>query len=89
MIEPFRHEVECPVCGFKMDAHSCISEQGETPSPDDISICVSCCNILAYTDDLSLRKISREELEEYPLDLRYLITQARFALSTMPRKDRV
>jgi hypothetical protein len=52
----------CPYCNSFIN--SCISIDESPPKAGDISLCVYCKNISIYNKDSSLRKPSKEELEE-------------------------
>lgn len=56
-------EGECTSCGGKLDAASNFKE-GETPRPNDISICINCGHFAAFSDDLSLRELTDKEVIE-------------------------
>lgn len=52
----------CPYCGKKLDAAS-----GEgTPSPGDVSVCIECASPLMFTDELTLRVMTRAEFADLP-----------------------
>lgn len=55
----------CPVCTHPFN-RATNAENGvqEEPSPGDLSICVECETVLAFTDQLTLRKATDEEIKE-------------------------
>lgn len=62
-------ENNCRNCGHTLDACTAI-EDGATPSTGDISICLYCGELSAFTEDLTIRKVSKEEFESYDDDLK-------------------
>lgn len=50
--------MDCPECGANLDA---TTGQGE-PSPDDCSVCVYCGTALTFQADLTLRRMTPEEV---------------------------
>lgn len=59
---------ECPECGKKLDAATGV-QADQAPRPGDVSICIYCRTWLRFTDDLTLRIMTKEDLEEMPLDV--------------------
>lgn len=53
---------ECPDCLEKLDGAS--SRSGRDPSPGDFSCCAFCGCLLRYGADMSVRRMSEEELNE-------------------------
>jgi hypothetical protein len=52
----------CPSCGYTLSAAGSIPEDaGRRPSPGDFSVCMNCCQLLAYNDDLTVRAVSTDE----------------------------
>lgn len=54
---------ECPTCGTKLDAYSCLSDESgkKTPRPGDMTICTHCVSILIFTKNMNLRDASKSE----------------------------
>jgi len=65
----------CPCCNHYLDAAA--SEQTLTPEPNDISICLKCTVFLTYTDDLSLRELTLEEIGNLEPDARAFLVNTR------------
>lgn len=53
----------CPVCGAKNDAATSLSDS-ERPSAGCISICAYCAHLSIFTDDMTLRSLTEDELNE-------------------------
>jgi hypothetical protein len=53
----------CPTCGYEMNAASS-SEEDKQPYAGAISICLNCGQVLLFTDDLSQRLPTDEEMED-------------------------
>lgn len=51
----------CPACGYPMDCATGIGHQ-RSPSPGDVTVCISCGDISLFNDDLSLRTPSPGEM---------------------------
>jgi hypothetical protein len=52
----------CPVCGYLMDACTALdNEKPRSPKPNDISICLECAAVLAFTDDLKFREATPDD----------------------------
>lgn len=64
-METIRHpENECPRCKHMVDAASPIGNEMITVKKDDIAVCAYCGNFNQYNEDLSLRTMTRETLNE-------------------------
>jgi hypothetical protein len=50
----------CLNCGKMVDATTSVSEGG--PQPGNITVCWTCGHIMAFANDLTLRKLSDEEM---------------------------
>jgi hypothetical protein len=57
-------ESRCPFCDHKFDAAS--GEGTEAPKPGDLTICLYCASPLRFTDDLTVRAMTRAEIAELP-----------------------
>lgn len=68
----------CPKCGHAVDAAT-TSETG-SPSPGDLTVCLHCAYPLVFNDDLTVRKLSLEDVKamsfEEAKELRFYITVA-------------
>lgn len=58
----------CPVCGYKMDLASSMSDDGvdRHPKSGDIGLCLKCGEILCYNDDMSLRESNLDDILQIP-----------------------
>jgi hypothetical protein len=69
MTEAIRAEIHlplsrCVVCDHEMDMATCLQNEGAIPRPNDISICIRCGNLAIYDNDLHLRELTEDELDE-------------------------
>jgi hypothetical protein len=65
--------VRCPQCGELADAYTSMCNPDHTPDEGDVSMCWSCGQILRFNGDLSLRKITEDELRAIPAGMRLLL----------------
>jgi len=61
----------CPICGAAHDAATNL-DSGSIPKPGDLTICISCGYVMAFTDDLSFRKLTEPKQAEAYADPRIL-----------------
>lgn len=55
---------KCVRCGFTLDAANGVDANGpRIPNPGDLSVCLYCGTVMAFTDRLLLRELEREEIE--------------------------
>jgi hypothetical protein len=76
---PRTKETVCPCCGYKIDA--CTHASGDetiAPSEGDVSVCFSCTEYLKYGKNLSLEKISEEELARMDSEIRGQLALIRY-----------
>ena len=61
-------ECRCPWCGHKLDAAMAgdPATPDAVPKPGDVSVCISCAQILVFTDELTLRASMPGEIEITP-----------------------
>lgn len=59
---------ECPNCKRKLDAQTCVTEEGATPNAGDIAICFYCGEINQYDDDLNLEVLPTSKLKRIKLE---------------------
>ena len=53
----------CPGCGMVLDAANAADDTlPARPRPGDLSVCVHCCAMLAYNEDLTLRQATEKEV---------------------------
>jgi hypothetical protein len=55
-------------CGHKLDAASELKANGPRPEPGNLSVCIYCGRLRVYTDDLTLRELTDDELDEIMSD---------------------
>ena len=59
----------CPTCGKILDAVSAEDGTG-SPEPGDITVCFYCGEILNFSDDMILEKISQELIDSFEKDFK-------------------
>jgi hypothetical protein len=69
----------CPHCGRGADGVTDPFEE-EVPKPGDISICVYCRDVAVFQGDLSLRKMTEEEVAGMEPELTKQLEEARHLL---------
>ncbi len=60
--------VSCPTCGVIVTAATHPTED-ISPAPGDGTICIVCQDILIFTDELGLRKITEADISRLPLEI--------------------
>jgi hypothetical protein len=55
---------ECLSCGRPLNSTSCVDGSDAAPSPGDVTVCFYCGLVMIFTDDLSLRDLTRDEMLE-------------------------
>jgi rubredoxin len=58
----------CRVCGYLHDAAQEVTNGDAQPGPDDLSVCLNCGALSAFTSDGGLRPLRQEEYAELPQD---------------------
>lgn len=54
---------ECPICLHEMDR--CMAYKGDVPPrPGDVTICIRCCTLLLFDEDLDVILPNEEELKK-------------------------
>lgn len=51
----------CPKCGADINAATSVDGVYAKPAENDLSVCLSCGNMLAFNNDLTLRVLGMEE----------------------------
>lgn len=61
-------ECRCPWCGHQLDAAMAAdpAKPDAAPKPGDASVCISCAQVLVFTDELTLRASMPGEIEPTP-----------------------
>jgi hypothetical protein len=72
----------CLDCGEQLDAATHIGGDQHKPDPGDVSICVRCGHIMAFADDLTLRRLTDEEMKQVAGDRLIIKTRAAIAKVT-------
>jgi hypothetical protein len=54
---------KCPACGYQIDASTSMFEDDAKPGPGDLSACLECATALIFDDDMTLRKLTTEDLD--------------------------
>lgn len=62
----WKSDIKCAHCEEILDMHDCTSEEGATPSPEDITICSKCGEWNKFNQELKLEKLSDEEIAGLP-----------------------
>lgn len=75
------HSNKCLSCGKKLDMATCIDSDSR-PSEGDITICIQCGHIMAFSFDLSFRELTDDEMGVIAGDKRILAIQKARKLST-------
>jgi hypothetical protein len=85
-------ECFCLSCGKLFNAASDLGSD-ESPSPGDISMCLGCGHLMAFTDDMTVRELTSEEMHEvagdpYILAMQRARGKAMAEMAKLKRKDR-
>jgi hypothetical protein len=73
-------DATCPLCSSLLDDAMPVDGPEDEPEAGDISVCVHCKAILAFTEDGYLRLLTDGEFLNLPLDAQRHIVEAREAL---------
>ena len=55
-------ECHCLNCGHKFDAAGAINAE-DAPEPGNICLCIECGAVMMYAEDLTVRGMTREEMD--------------------------
>lgn len=56
---------KCPQCGYTLDAHDSMDPVDQrAPEKDDISICIKCASYNMFNEDLTLRVMTEEDINQ-------------------------
>lgn len=81
--------VKCPECGWEMNGVTQMgSAHTEQPAPGDHTVCINCTAWLAFTEDLSLRRFTVEDVAGLSFEEHRLLMQARHAIQLAERQSR-
>jgi hypothetical protein len=62
----------CTGCGKRVDGATPIDDETATPDPGDVTVCIYCGHVMAYTDDLQLRDLTDAETRDIEADEKIL-----------------
>jgi hypothetical protein len=73
----------CLCCGDEVPLSDLVSERRDgtfsvetmSPSPGDMTVCLTCGHLMAFADDMSFRELSEEEIVSVAGDRRVLAIQ--------------
>lgn len=80
--------VQCLECGYKLDAAGVAPAQGDDdarPAPEDLTVCLNCGEIMAYTETMTLRRLGKTELLEMDHEASYPAIKARMMIRSRGR----
>jgi hypothetical protein len=61
-------EVECPACGHKLNAASQMEALAARPKPGDYTVCIGCCAVFIFGEDLVARGMTMSEALKFSQD---------------------
>lgn len=61
----------CLDCGERLD-HAMDTDGDDKPMPGDATICIHCGHIMAFADDLTLRQLTNDEMQQVAGDARVI-----------------
>lgn len=73
-------ETSCPSCKTVLNAATGIDTRRQ-PRPGDVTICIECGLLMAFTPELALRAMTSEEEEALPERNRLMLRHARSAIA--------
>jgi len=72
----------CPNCDHKLDASTDPNGSDDSlPVAGDVSICMYCCAVIRYQDDLSLKEIDENDIAEIGVDFYDQVMQVKSSLT--------
>jgi hypothetical protein len=57
----------CPNCSALLDGITPITDKDIKPKPGDVSICFECCEFLEFANDLTLKMLDLEKIDDCEL----------------------
>ena len=69
---------EAPCCGYLLNNASALSEIGQSPREDDVSVCVRCGCLLIFGTNLRQKKMDHETFIGLPKKIRDELVRAQF-----------
>lgn len=78
--------VQCLECGYKLDsAGGADGNDDARPEPEDLTVCLNCGEIMAYTETMTLRRLGKTELLEMDHEASYPAIKARMMIRSRGR----
>jgi hypothetical protein len=65
----------CPTCKTKLD-HATPLQSGDKPEPHDLSVCINCGEMLEFSDDFALVKLTNEVFDKLSYRTKMKLYQA-------------
>lgn len=78
----------CPICGYHLEAHTCMCDANAQPSSGDITFCFSCSSVLVFNAELILVMASPEQVAELEGDLALMKYLNKIKLALFAEKNR-
>lgn len=79
-------DVTCPTCKHTADAQSGVGDPNAVPQPGDWTICARCISLARFTDDLKLRSVTQEEIDQAEPGLRLMLCRAAGAITKIHKE---
>lgn len=79
-------ESNCPSCDKRLDAASTLENDDIQPKSGDVSICLYCASFLTFTENLSIRLLTTEEIAELEDNIRIVLMKMRRAIIARQRE---
>jgi hypothetical protein len=70
-------ETPCPHCGYLLDFATGVFDNTLLPNPGDASVCAVCGGFLIFSDNLTPRAATMEEVAYWPDELRIMMQRMR------------
>jgi hypothetical protein len=79
------HQAACPDCKYRITAHTQVSGRVKRRGPmaNDVVVCPGCAAFLWYTEDLSLRVMTLDEVAKLSDDNRIAMIRMRKVVKEM------
>jgi hypothetical protein len=74
----------CPWCGAKLD---CATGFNKRPSPGDLSVCIQCAQANVFKEDLTLRKMTVEEIASLSPQEAAQLAKFQFVVRSLDRRS--
>ena len=65
----------CPTCGYVMDDATCVTDASKRPKPGDVSVCMRCGEILAFSGTLNLSIAGVDHLLALDAEMNHVLTR--------------